>query len=220
MKHDGPAGRLSGLRERFSGRLVLSVIGLLLLLTTCWLVRRPLLRAVGDHLITPDPQMRCDAIYVLGGSPLERGLAAAHLLDRGLAPVAYCTGSNIPTVLEAAGFTWNEAELSRMAALRAGADSARVQLLPRGTSTWEESNAIFLHAWMLGHDTITVVSTEFHLRRVRRVFRKRFAKEGMTVLLHGATSDRYDHRQWWRSEEGLLMVNNEYVKLVYYLLRY
>lgn len=198
----------------------MSLIGIAILLSTCWVVRRPLMHALGAHLITADADIRCDAIYVLGGSPEERGRAAAWLLERDIAPVAVCTGSNIPSVLEAEGLLWNEAELSRRAAIRAGADSLRVTLLPMGTSTWEESHGILVHALAHGHDTITIVSTEFHLRRVRRVFRKRFAQEGVTVLLHGAASDRYDHRQWWRSEEGLLMVNNEYVKLVYYLLRY
>jgi hypothetical protein len=30
----------------------------------------------------------------------------------------------------------------------------------------------------------------------------------------------YDPERWWDTEEGLLMVNNEYVKLLYYALKY
>lgn len=65
-----------------------------------------------------------------------------------------------------------------------------------------------------------MVSTEFHLRRVRWVFRRNFKGTGITVLVQPAQSRRYDAARWWASEEGLLMVNNEYVKLAYYLLRY
>jgi hypothetical protein len=35
-----------------------------------------------------------------------------------------------------------------------------------------------------------------------------------------ANSLVYDSDSWWTSEEGLLMVNNEYVKLLYYLVKY
>ena len=37
-----------------------------------------------------------------------------------------------------------------------------------------------------GVDTVMVISSRLHLRRVGRVFRDRFASHGITVLLHGA----------------------------------
>jgi uncharacterized SAM-binding protein YcdF (DUF218 family) len=193
---------------------------LALLLAGAWLLHRPVLRATGRFLITADPELRSDALYVLGGSATERGETGAALLQRGVAPVMYCTGSNVPPSLEVVGMPLAEAVLTRGAALRVGADSTRVHAMIVGTSTWEEAEAIRAHALAAGYDTITVVSTEFHLRRVRWVFRRNFKGTGITVLVQPAQSRRYDAARWWASEEGLLMVNNEYVKLAYYLLRY
>ncbi|MEX1132471.1 MAG: ElyC/SanA/YdcF family protein, partial [Flavobacteriales bacterium] len=159
-------------------------------------------------------------IYVLGGSPLERGERGAELLLEGLAPVVYCTGELVPTTLLTLGLTHTEGELSRYAAIEAGADSSMVQALNVGTSTFEEADAIIAHAQQAGYSHITIVSTEFHLRRVRRVFRKRAKDTGVSIHVLAAASQRYDSARWWESEEGLLMVNNEYVKLLYYWLRY
>ena len=40
------------------------------------------------------------------------------------------------------------------------------------------------------------------------------------LIIHGTGSTRYDEAEWWKKEEGLIMVNNEYVKLLYYELKY
>jgi len=218
---DTPLGRmLRRVGDLFGGRTVLLLTALVIVSATIWAFRFPLMRATGNFLIREDPAMPADAAYVLGGAPVERGAEAARLLEKGLVPVAICMGSNINRVLRAEGIELTEAGLTRNAALRAGADSGRVELLVAGTSTWEESEAILAHALARGFDTIIVVTTEFHLRRVGRVFRERFEERGITVLLRGAPGMQYDSRRWWASEEGLLMVNNEYVKLVYYWLKY
>ena len=208
------------IREFMSGRLLLPLAALLILAAMLWAFRVPVMRGMGTYLITPDDLVASDAIYVLGGSPLERGAEGARLWAAGVAPVVVCTGSNVPSALTAVGAERTEAELSRDVALAHGADADAVELLQVGTSTWEEAEAVLQHARMQGHTNIVVVSTEFHLRRVRRVFRKHFAGSGITVRVHGAASLVYDPARWWTSEEGLLMVNNEYVKLLYYQLKY
>ncbi len=211
---------LGRLREFLAGRLVLSLFALAILLGTAYALRIPLLRVTGNFLVREDPRRVCDAIYVLGGTPLERGSLGGELLKEGLAPVVYCTGEMIPTTLLTLGLTHTEAALSRIAAIEAGADSTAVHALDVGTSTFEEAEAIIAHAQQAGFTDIAIVSTEFHLRRVRRVFRKRAKGTGVQVHVIAAASQRYDSERWWESEEGLLMVNNEYVKLVYYWLRY
>lgn len=193
---------------------------IVVLLVVLWSFRLSLLRALGDHLIDPDPLVSADAVYVLGGAPVERGIAAARLLRNGQVPKAYCVGGVVHPVLEAEGIRLTDAALGRRVMVRAGADSTRVGELPVGTSTWEEAGAILDHAVAQGFDTVMVVSTEFHVRRVKRVFRKRLEGRPITVVVRPAASLRYDSAQWWRSEEGLLMVNNEYVKTIYYWLNY
>lgn len=204
----------------FSGRLFWALISLIMILAAVWLFRFPLLRATGNFLISSDPLITTDAIYVLGGASLDRGLAAAQLLDQGIAPVAYCLGELVPQSLEGEGLDIPEGQLIANVMIRAGSDPAHVNVIREGTSTWEESEAILASALQAGYDTIVVVTTDFHSRRVGMVFNKRFRKEGIKVLVHGAPSSEYDSQRWWESEQGLMMVNNEYVKLAYYWLKY
>ena len=208
------------IKEFFAGRVLPLLMALLLVGTAVWVLRVPLLQGMGRSLVVERLMPANDAYYALGGAPLERGQALAAVLDREPNALGFCTGAPIPQTLRAAGMELTEAVLTRSAAIEAGADGARIKALPVGTSTWEEAGAILDHARSNGFDTITIVSTEFHLRRVRRVFRKRFAGSGIAVGLSAAYSLHYDPDRWWVSEEGLLMVNNEYVKLGYYLVRY
>ncbi len=205
--------------EFLLGRVLWFLIPLLLI-GLLFAFRVPLLHGFGSLLIKEDALVHADAIYVLGGSPRERGAKGAELLQQGWASTMIATGSNIPGVMEGEGIMLNEAVLSKRAALRAGADSTRIRLIEKGTSTWEEAALIHADAMEQRYDTVLVVSTEFHLRRVSRVFRKRFAGSGVHLRFVAANSLVYDSDRWWTSEEGLLMVNNEYVKLLYYLIKY
>lgn len=215
------AGRiLRRIGEFLIGRVMLGTLVLIVLLAVGYGVRMPILRATGNMLIAEDPKVHCDALYVLGGSPLERGALGGELLMEGLSSVVYCTGSMVSPTLLTLGLTNTEADLSRIAAMEAGADSARVIAISKGTSTFEEADLIIAHAQQLGYTDIGIISTEFHSRRVGRVFRKRAKGTGIVVHVFGAASQRYNSERWWESEEGLLMVNNEYVKLVYYLLKH
>lgn len=218
----GGTGRvvLGRIGEFLLWRVLFTAVVLGILFGVAYALRVPLLRTVSEFLVKEDPRTSSDAIYVLGGAPLERGQEGARLLASGLAPVVFCTGELVPSVLVAEGIDRTEGELTRNVAIEAGADPDKIKLIDIGTSTWEESVAVIEHAVQAGYTNITVVSTEFHLRRVRRVFRQQAEGTSIQVHVRGAPSLVYDRNHWWESEEGLLMVNNEYVKLLYYWLRY
>lgn len=200
---------------------LLRCVGILIIITAPLLIfHQAILRGLGHWLIRADAACTADAIYVLGGATFDRGTFAAGMLKRQCAPVAYCTGSNIPQSYKAEGRDMTEAKLTRAAALNAGASLEQVLPFPYGTSTYEEAEAILRHATAKGFGTIAVVTTEFHTRRVKNVFAKRFEGSGITVLVNSAPSSEYHSDQWWASEQGLLMVNNEYVKTLYYFLKH
>lgn len=202
------------------GRVMLSLIAMILLLVLVWAFRYPLLRTTGRFLIKEDPHAKGDVLIVLGGAPVERGIAAAGFFKEGAAQQAVFTGSVIPQSVQAAGLSRTEASLTRDIALWAGIPAGEAHLLEIGTSTWEESIAVRDLALTSGYDTVVVVTTEFHTRRVGRVFRKVLGPSGITVFVRAARATRYDAQHWWRTEEGLLMVNNEYMKLLYYAIKY
>lgn len=197
-----------------------AVVVLIIGMGMCWTMRASLLRSMGAWLIREDNFTHADAIYVLGGAPFDRGSQAAILLKKGLAPVAYTTGSNHATVLKAEGRLVTEAELTRSAAIRAGAEPQRVVPFPYGTSTFEEAQGVLFHAQRLGLDTIVVLTTDFHTRRVGQVFRQRFKGTAIHVMVTSAPASEYNPDYWWESEQGLLMVNNEMVKTLFYAIKY
>ncbi len=71
-----------------------------------------------------------------------------------------------------------------------------------------------------GYHNITLVSSSFHLRRMRWVFEEKFRIKGITTYFHGAVDSEFDKNNWWKNESSLITCNNEYVKLVYYLFKY
>lgn len=197
--------------------VLLVVVGLCLL---GWGQRMALLRGLGDHLITEDPVAHVDAVFVLGGSILDRGMEGARIYERGLSDRFYFTGAPVPSALAALGIDSTEAECTRIVAVEAGIPIALTTVLNKGTSTFEEAEALLAQAVADGSDTVMIISSRFHLRRVGFVFKDRFRKQGITVLLHGAPCSTFQEETWWESEEGLIMLNNEYVKLAFYLLKY
>ncbi len=214
------AVRFQRIGEFFMGRVVIALVTIILLFGLVWIFRYPLLRSTGRFLIREDAQAKGDVMIVLGGAPVDRGIAAARLFKESTAPLVVFTGGMVPPSLQAAGVLRNEATLTRDVALQMGMPADHTLLLELGSSTWEEGEAVRELARTSGFDTIVVVTTEFHTRRVGRVFRKLLEPAGITVLVRAAPSVQYRAAQWWRSEEGLLMVNNEYVKLLYYAVKY
>lgn len=196
------------------------VVLVALLAAAAWMLRLPMLRAMGRFLITESPPAKVDAVFVLGGSVKDRGVEAARVFQQGLGTRFVFTGAPVPTALDALGIDSTEAACTRNSAVEAGLPLELTTVMNVGTSTFEEAEALLAYAKSQQWDTVMVLTSCFHLRRTGRVFRQTFNKAGIAVLLHGAPSTEYDEARWWESEQGLIMVNNEYVKLVYYLLKY
>ena len=185
-----------------------------------WSCRRPILRSIGGFLVRQDEVVHADALYVLGGSPIDRTLEGMKLVGAGYAPAITFTGESPNEVLLLFGIDSSEAALGARVAMLSGFDTTRISLVKHGTSTYEEAEGVRAHALAKGQDTIIVVTTDFHTRRVGQVFRKAMGGTGITVIVRAAKAVRYDTDRWWRSEEGLLMVNNEYMKLMYYAVKH
>jgi uncharacterized SAM-binding protein YcdF (DUF218 family) len=198
---------------------ILTALGLLVILVV--LLRVPILRAAGNYLVRVDVPVKSDAIVVLSGSPLERGRRAAELYKEGLAPVVITTGSALSAPLQIYSDEYvSDAQLTASVLIKAGTDSAAIRVLQEGTSTWEEGRAILGYALAQGYRELLVVSSLHHTRRVSGVFKKRFAKEGISVRVVAAQPLAYNPQKWWDYEPGLLFVNNEYIKLLYYAWKY
>jgi uncharacterized SAM-binding protein YcdF (DUF218 family) len=195
-------------------------ITFLVILGLVFVFRRPLMRTIGNFLIHEDELQKSEVIFVLSGSPADRSAEAARLMKAGWSSRVVCTGSQIPMLFEVIDVTLDEADLSKMALCEAGIDEENIEVIHIGSSTREESHAILTYCKLNNIKRLIVVSDKFHTHRINYAFRSMFEDAGLELILHGAPSSGYDEQKWWAEESGLLMVNNEYVKLFYYFLKY
>lgn len=215
---------MASFRERVSGLLrkrwfqVVGIVGVLI--TLAWMFRTTILQAAIGYLMMDEDVVAVDAVYVLGGAPLDRGLRAAEVHRHFPNTLFFTTGSSINEELVPYGIHLDESEMTKNAAVRNGLPADQCITLHIGTSTMEEADAILAHARFSHYDTIAVLSSRFHMRRVNFVFTDRFAEAGIVVRRFGARTDRFDEAHWWHSEDGLLTVQNEFVKLFYYWWKY
>ena len=199
-------------------RIILgSGLGLLLLLV---LLHRPLLRAVGDYLIVQDDLEPVEAIFVLSGNSFDRGQEAARLYHQGWSPRVVCLGGEHSPGLQLYGIQDLTFEGTRRVLREQHVPEAAIDSLPEGTSTFEEFVAIERYCKQRGMHKVMVVSSCYHTRRIDAFFRLRLHLAGIEMVLRGSHETDIDEATWWRSEPGLIFVNNEYIKYFYYWTRY
>lgn len=201
-------------------------------LLLCFIYRTTLLCAIGDFLISEDRLEKADAVFVLGGDSYDRGNYAAEIYRMGYVSQIVCLGENVPTIFKAIGISYSESEVTKINIVSPFSDSVSIThlrkpipdssviILKQGTSTKEEMDAIKEFCHKNNFKKIILVSSRFHTGRVRMISEKIFENSGIELLIAGAPSSFYREEEWWKSEEGLIMVNNEYVKHGYYLIKY
>lgn len=206
--------------HRWRRRLGCAAAVLLVLLTTLYLLRVPLLTAAAELWVVNDPVDHADAILVLGGGLENRPASAARLYHAGIAPkILYMNVALAP--VQTLGILPTEAEQTRRL-LRSNNVPADA-MCAIGTcvaSTFDESRAV--RAWLekTGSKSIVITTDPFHTRRARWIFNRELRGTGAEIHLVPAEPRRYRITNWWQHEEGVVAFQNEVVKLVYYHLKY
>ena len=185
-----------------------------------WTFRISILKGLGNYLDDGEDPVPVQRIFVLGGGSYDRGFKAARLWYQGMAPQIICTGSYVSGSIKSLGLNYFDAELTRMRVLSFDIDSSLVTPLNMGSSTLEESDIILNYCLINNWDKIIIISDVFHTHRIRNVFEEKFQKVGIETIIIGAPSSRYTEKEWWKYESGLIMVNNEYLKHLYYWWNY
>ena len=162
-----------------------------------------------------------DVLFVLGGGAFDRGNEAARLFKVGFTNEIVCVGENVPSIFKVLNLPYSESKVTRINLIKNNKiPRANIEILEKGTSTKEEADYVIQYCLENNVKKAIVLSSKFHTRRVKSIFRPLFEANGVVLILRGAPSSVYSEDEWWKTEEGLIMVNNEYVKLVYYFFKY
>ena len=68
--------------------------------------------------------------------------------------------------------------------------------------------------------SVIVVTSEFHTSRTRYIFNKVYRDTDVKLIYSGSKNRFFNSELWWSSFRGIYVVAVEYVKWLYYLIRY
>ncbi len=201
-------------------KLFILLITVLFIGAVVYVLRMPILRSFATFLIREDSLQKADAIFILSGGGYDRGNEAAKLFDARWAPVIICTGGNEMPQLCVFNIDTLESDMARANLLQLGICDSDIVMIRQGTSTKEELKIILNYCTKHHFKRIIVVTSKLHTYRANEVFRKPLKDAGVELIIHAATNSRFNELEWWKSEEGLIAVNNEWIKTFYYWWKY
>lgn len=190
---------------------------LLVCLLLVYLLRVPILAGLAHWLNVDSQPVHADAILLLNGEENTRPLHAAALWRDGYAQRIVVARANegpaIGLVRE------NVTDLATDLMQLQGVPRDAIVVLRMGdgiTSTAEEAAAFAAYVRAHDIDTVLVVTSDFHGRRSRWVFRREVPAE---ILMSTAPDWQFNEDNWWMHERGLIAYIQEYVKFLHYVLR-
>jgi len=170
-----------------------------------------------SHFLTvEDAPAKANAIVVLGGEcgGFYRTQHALDLFNNGYAPVIVFSGGT----LIGTGLDCSSAQLSLEAAQELGLPAGAFIIADGAQSTYDEAANIRQLAHEQGWHSLIIVTDPFHTRRALRTFR--VLLPDIDIYVSAASDPAYDPEHWWQTEDGLVDVFSEVVKLGFYWIRY
>jgi len=209
-------------KKRLLWGLLVTGAVLLLLVGLAYAFRAQVLTGAAGFLVVDDPLQPADLIFVLNGDYNTRPFRAGELYQQGLAPVIVIAQAE-STPAEKLGLVRNDTDISVEVLEKLGVPPGKIVVLPVPggvTSTFDE--AIALRQYLEANDlhSLILVTSAFHTRRARWVVEKELAGLPVRLSVAAAPYEGFDETNWWKSENGLITLNNEYIKLFYYFWKY
>lgn len=170
---------------------------------------------VGRWLVSEDPLQKADAIAVLSGRMPSRALEAARIYRQGYASRVWLTYSTEPgATLEQLGVRYaGEETYDKQILLHEGVPEEAIQVLePPIVNTADEMKTIGEALRKNGLHSVIIVSSKVHTRRVRALWNRIAADDGVAIV-HGVSDDSFDPAHWWKSTSDALDVVREILGL-------
>jgi len=191
------------------GGILLKLMGLLFLLgflALLYAVRHPLLRTAGRLWVVSDPVEQADAIIVLGDDNFvgDRAAHAAELFRRGVAETVVASGRLLrPGV--------GMAEIIKRDLVMRGVPEASIVAFDHSAANTREE-AVALDALLAGRgwSRVLLVTSNYHARRARFIFRRVFGAR-VTVTVSAAGDSAFQPAGWWRTRAGQQLFLHEVI---------
>ena len=186
-------------------RKLFFVAGILIFVLIVFLARVPILKALGSFLIVQDELKKADVIIVLGGET-GRVKEATRLYKQGLAGYLIMSGGSFD----------NRVSLTaamRNAAMRLGVPRESIILEPEARSTYQHPELVKPIMQARGFQSAIVVSSPYHMRRVKMLFDRAFRKSGIELMYYPVQGGWFDPDSWWTKAVSRRAVKMEYAKL-------
>jgi uncharacterized SAM-binding protein YcdF (DUF218 family) len=189
---------------------LLFLIFLAVLFFLLYLARHPLLRLAGGWWVVSDPLQHADAMVVLGDDNFsgDRAARAAELFEAGWAPQVVASGRMLRPYSGVAELIQRDLESRGVPA------AAIIRFDQHAENTRGEAEALRELAAQRHWHRILVVTSNYHTRRARYIFRKIFPSD-VPVLVESARDSDFDPDRWWETRSGLKLFFNESVGYCY-----
>jgi uncharacterized SAM-binding protein YcdF (DUF218 family) len=185
----------------------------------------PILARIGGYLVVSHDLEEADLIVCLSGGAVERGLAAADLYRKGLAPRVFISPEVPPDgheALERAGIEIPQSvDILRRILVASGVPpQAVIEAEQPARSTMGEARMVRGTAVKQGYDSLIVITSPTHTRRAWMTFRHATEKDEVAIRMAPSSYSGFRAEDWWRTRRYVREVIVEYQKLLYYTLEY
>ena len=185
--------------------------------------RGAILQTAAELLIVEDALVPAEFSVLLSGETEERPRRVTELYRQGLATVVLVCHKR-KTEAQRARRLPSHTEILVATLELYGVRRSTIVVLGRAsdvTSTCEEALTVKRHLDDRRADgSIALVTSAFQTRRARWIFARVFKDSAYTLQVAPAPYSSFDVTNWWRHEEGVIIVNNEYIKLGFYFFNY
>jgi uncharacterized SAM-binding protein YcdF (DUF218 family) len=203
---------LRSARKKQQGGILVNLIVLLGIVVFCavlYLVRHPIFRFAAESWIIEDPLEKSDALIVLSDDNFyaDRATRAAELFREGDAPLVVASGRRLRPN---AGI----AELMEHDLIERGVPKDKIiRFAQDGDSTKEEAEALAKLAKSKKWRKVIVVTSNYHTRRARYIFRRVFP-QGIETRVASARDGDFNPELWWEKRKSIKELMREFAGML------
>lgn len=177
-----------------------------LVLISMWLTHAAWLPYLFLYLDVSQPPQKADFIVILGGGN-ERAERAAELYQQGYTSQIIVSGGK--------SFTRDYYDLM----IEASVPHDAIIVNDGATSTWDEAEQVLAILREKDAQSALIITDSIHTRRARATYQSLNNDSSIQLTFVAAVTD-LSPDTWWKSRYATRYVLSEYIKMVYYFLRY